>query len=165
MFNRYPAGCLALEAVGDGRTDRAGLGQGTQQELGGVEVRVGSIDLIFPHSLSGEQETLVVVGLEQVAEVPVILPDGRRRVVWAGFQRLLQPQAQPGMESWRRWPEAFAIRRPDVEVAGAVPGCSAPPGRYGPRRTAKRRGRSRTAVAPGFWYPCRRVPSGQPGLL
>ena len=35
------------------------------------------------------------MGLEQVAEVPVILPDGRRRVVWAGFQRLLQPQAQP----------------------------------------------------------------------
>ena len=33
--------------------------------------------------------------LEQVAQVPVVLPDGRRRVVWAGFRRLFQPEAEP----------------------------------------------------------------------
>ena len=35
------------------------------------------------------------MGLEQVAEVPVILPDDRRLVLWAGFGRLLQPEAEP----------------------------------------------------------------------
>ena len=67
------------------------------------------------------------------------------------------------MESWRRWPGAFAIRRPGGGVAGAAPGCSGPPGWDGSRRTAKRRGRSRTLVAPGFRYPCRRVPDGRLG--
>ena len=87
-------GLPALQAVGHGWAYRAGLGQGTQQELGGVEVRVRSIDLILPHGLGGEQEALVVVGLEQVAQVPVILPDGQGLVVWAGFGRLLQPEAE-----------------------------------------------------------------------
>ena len=50
-----PARLPAFQAVGDGWTHRAGLGQGTQQKLGGVEVRVGSIDLIFPDGLGGEQ--------------------------------------------------------------------------------------------------------------
>ena len=88
-------GLPALQAVGDGWTHRAGLGQGTQQELGWVEVRVRSIDLILPHGLGGKQEALVVVGLEQVAQVPVILPDGRRLVVRVEFGRLLQPEAEP----------------------------------------------------------------------
>ena len=90
-----PGGLLALQAVGDGRAHRAGLGQGTQQELGGVEVRVGSIDPIFPHGLGGEQEALVVVGLEQVAQVPVVLPGDGLLVAWAGFRGLLQPEAEP----------------------------------------------------------------------
>ena len=35
------------------------------------------------------------MGLEQVAQVPVVLPDDRRLVLWAGFRGLLQPEAEP----------------------------------------------------------------------
>ena len=90
-----PGRLLALEAVSDGWTHRSGLGQGAQQELGGVEVRVWSVDLIFPHGLGGEQQASVVVGLEQVAQVPIVLPDDRGLVLRTGFRGLLQPEAEP----------------------------------------------------------------------
>ena len=36
-----------------------------------------------------------MVGLEQVAQIPVVLPDGRRLVAWSEFRWLLQPEAEP----------------------------------------------------------------------
>ena len=54
--------------------------------------------MIRPHGLGGKQEALAVVGLEQVAQVPVVLPDCRRLFVRAGFGRLLQPEAET---AWR----------------------------------------------------------------
>ena len=85
------AGRFALiQAVGDGLAHRAGLGQGGQQELGWVEVRRLSL-LGVVHR---QQETVVVVGLEQVAEIPVLLTGGGRWYVLVGFGWFFQPQAE-----------------------------------------------------------------------
>ena len=54
-----------------------------------------AVELIFPRGLGGEQQALVVVGLEQIAQVPFVLSDGGRLVLRAGFRWLLQPEAEP----------------------------------------------------------------------
>ena len=52
-----------VQAVGDGRAHGAGLGQGGDQELGRVEIRRQPLLCV----VDGQEEAMVVVGLEQVA--------------------------------------------------------------------------------------------------
>ena len=69
-----------------GQTEPA-WGQRSEQELGRVEVRRLSL-LGVVHR---QQETVIVVRLEQVAQVPVLFMESGRWFVLVGLGRFFQP--------------------------------------------------------------------------
>ena len=71
------------------------MGKGTQQELSEVQVTALFFDLSVPDVRSIHQETVIIMGLQQVSESPSILSNGSSPLFGAKFFRLFQSQAKP----------------------------------------------------------------------
>ena len=56
---------------------------------------MGQVDLVLPDGLGGQQQGVVVVRLQQVAQVPLVLPESLCLFLRSGLRGLLQPKAEP----------------------------------------------------------------------
>ena len=110
-----------MQAVGHAGADAAGLTQGRQQELPGVEAvpfqLTDPLAAGFPDCAGGQQQAAVCVGLQQVAQIPPIALRWNNVGFIAGrLRRFLKPEADPKRRAGRQGdgPLPFRYLRPQL---------------------------------------------------